>query len=78
MVVLNDGRHGRAHGGGGGGVGILVEATGGGEDDDTDLDITEDGQLTCFLQQATTPLGEGGLPAAHVLNPPNHNLELRP
>ena len=69
---MDDGRHSR--GGAGGGAGILVEATGGGEDDDADLDIAEDGQLTCLLQQATTPLGEGDLPAAHLLNPPNHNL----
>lgn len=71
----NHGRH--ARGGGCGGASILIEATSGGEDDGADLDIAEDSQLTCLLQQAMRPLGEGNLPAAHLLNPLNHNLAPR-
>jgi hypothetical protein len=76
LVLVKNGIHG-LEGGGGGRAGILVEASRGGEDYNGDLDITEDGQLLCFLQQTTAPLAEGGLPLAHVLNPSNHNLAPR-
>ena len=73
LVLVNDGSHGSG-GVGVGGAGIVIEASAGGENDDADLAITEDGQLLCFLQQATAPLAESGLPPAHILNPSNQNL----
>jgi hypothetical protein len=58
LVLVKNGIHGLEGGGGGGTAGILVEASRGGEDYNGDLDITEDGQLLCFLQQTTAPLAK--------------------
>ena len=51
------------------GAGKLEELAGGREYDESHLDIAENGQLMCLLDEPSSPFGEGHLPGCGVVDP---------